>query len=405
MTTSAVPPPRSRPTDAHTETSIDVASPPTHVSFRCTDAAGVQHEGLWHITSTRLGVGGFAQVFEAHRQGGGEGVAACKVIDTRGLSERTVAQLDREISTLSSAQLHPHVVRFHGATRVGPWLFVLMEKMEGDILTDVLNQQGLDEARARRVVRQLLRALAHLHRRRIVHGDVKPENILTGCDADCDIKLADFGSAALLDDAADQSVSRPPSGTGSTGTALYSSPEVLKVGECVSLASDMWSVGVATYVLLSGCFPFSSTHDALHRRPSFAGEPWRSQLSSSARAFIEALLHHDPARRLTAEEALHHAWLHPPPSKRRTRPPELRCTTPPADVSEQRSKPAVKPLTPTKRRKVGTFCTHNPIVADVGPTPSCADVLDGFSPDYGVVPTKLHPDHASTLPMLRTAMV
>jgi len=403
--------PSSPPTEPETETPMGEDSPPTHVSFRHTDAAGAQQEVLWRLTSTRLGVGGFAQVLEA--RGPEEEVAACKVVDTRGLSERTIAQLDREIAALSSAQQHPHVVRFHGATRVGPWLFVLMEKMEGDILTDVLDQQGLDEVRARRVVRQLLRALSHLHSRRICHGDVKPENILIGHDADSDVKLADFGSAALLDEAANNDVPRPPSGTGSTGTALYSSPEVLKVGECISLASDMWSVGVATYVLLTGCFPFSNTHDVLHRRPSFVGEPWRSQLSSSARDFIEALLRHDAARRLTAEEALHHAWLHPPPSKRRTRPPPLseedaRCTTPPTDVHEQHPKPKEKPSTPTKRRRVETLGAHNPVVPDA--TPSCADFLglDGFSPNYGVVPTKLHSDRASPrsyLPMLWTAQV
>ena len=92
--------------DQETEQSMQLASPPTHVSFRHTDAAGAQQEGRWRLTSTRLGVGGFAQVFEA-RGPGEEEVAACKVVDTRGLSERTVAQLDREIAALSSAQQHP----------------------------------------------------------------------------------------------------------------------------------------------------------------------------------------------------------------------------------------------------------------------------------------------------------
>ena len=92
---------------------------------------------------------------------------------------------------------------------------------------------------------------------------MKPENVLCGPSASDDVQLADFGSALQLDDQACHML--PPDTGLSMGTALYASPEVLRV-ECVSPASDMWSVGVLTYVLLSGCFPFSSATETLSRK-------------------------------------------------------------------------------------------------------------------------------------------
>jgi serine/threonine protein kinase len=164
---------------------------------------------------------------------------------------------------------------------------------------------------------------------------VKPENVLCGPSASDDVQLADFGSALQLDDQACHML--PPDTGLSMGTALYASPEVLRV-ECVSPASDMWSVGVLTYVLLSGCFPFSSATETLSHRASFAAEPWRSHVSPAGREFIVSLLRHDPTRRLTAEQALQHPWLAP----------AVRCETPPP-AAEAVAPP--EPHTPTKRAR------------------------------------------------------
>ena len=159
---------------------------------------------------------------------------------------------------------------------------------------------------------------------------MKPENVLCGLSADAEIQLADFGSSVLLEQRACHTL--VDSGL-SMGTALYAPPEVIRA-ESTSLASDMWSVGVLTYVLLSSCFPFSSANDTLNHRASFAAEPWRSQLSTSAREFVTTLLRHDPRRRRTAKEALQHPWLAP----------AVRCVTPLVQPVER-----CAPATPSKR--------------------------------------------------------
>jgi serine/threonine protein kinase len=288
------------------------------------------HSARWRVCRL-LGVGGFAKVYEVEDEMGRH--AACKAILADTPERKARARC--EIEALGAAQSHRNVVGLIGATQVGDTFFVVQEVRAGDILDEVLRKRGLaseegGEARAQRIVSQLLHALVHLHRRNIVHGDVKPENVLCGTSSADEIQLADFGSSVLLE----QRTSHTLVDSGlSMGTALYAPPEVIRA-ESVSLASDMWSLGVLTYVLLSGCFPFSSANDTLNHRASFAAEPWRSQLSPSAREFVTTLLRHDPKRRRTAEEALQHPWLLP----------NVRCVTPVAQPVER-----CAPPTPSKR--------------------------------------------------------
>ena len=141
-----------------------------------------------------LGVGGFAKVYEAEDEMGRP--AACKAIlaDT---PERN-ARARCEIEALRAAQSHRNIVGLIGATQVGETWYVVQEMRAGDILDEVLTKRGLaseegGEARAQRIVSQLLHALVHLHRRNIVHGDVKPENVLCGASSHDEIQLCEKG--------------------------------------------------------------------------------------------------------------------------------------------------------------------------------------------------------------------
>lgn len=124
----------------------------------------------WRLRSL-LGVGGFARVYEAEDQDGCR--AACKAIQVDTPDREARAR--REIDALEAGQSHRHVVGFRGAAHVGSWMFIFQDLQTGDILDEVLSRRGYarergGEERAQRVVAQLLRALAHLHRRNIVHG-------------------------------------------------------------------------------------------------------------------------------------------------------------------------------------------------------------------------------------------
>ena len=130
------------------------------------------HAARWRLCRL-LGVGGFAKVYEVEDDMGR--LAACKAIlaDT---PERK-ARARYEIEALEAAQSHRNIVGFIGASHAGDTIYVVQELRSGDILDEVLRKRGLageegGEARAQRIVTQILHALVHLHRRNIVHGCV-----------------------------------------------------------------------------------------------------------------------------------------------------------------------------------------------------------------------------------------
>ena len=149
---------------------------------------------------------------------------------------------------------------------------------------------------------------------------MKPENVMCG-SAPGDIKLADFGWASRLPLAAGALPSARH-----VGTTLYSPPEVLQA-KAYGASADLWALGITCYVLVSGCFPFSSADEALRCRPSFDEACWRAA-SPLAQDFIEQLLRHPPGERPTAAGALGHPWL--AHSQRFATPPPLEFSSSPS---------------------------------------------------------------------------
>ena len=198
----------------------------------------------------------------------------------------------------------PHVVTLLGTACVREHLMIFLEHMPGgDLLDRVLDHGPLVEREAMRALGQLLEALQHLHGHGIAHGDIKPENLLctAGPDEPVSIKLADFGAATcMLDFASGRPPFAPP-----LGTAAYSAPEILRgVRGFDPRHSDMWSVGVTSYVLLSGCFPYASEAELFSQgwEPRFAASGWTS-VSLDARALVLARLRFQPAERASACDA------------------------------------------------------------------------------------------------------
>lgn len=252
----------------------------------------------WTIESL-LGSGGFASVYQATGESGRS--AAIKMVDVA--KHPAPAKLRTEADSLMRAQTHSNVIRLLIEERRGPHHFFVMESWGRDLCELGLEQHGLSEASVQHIMVQVLRALSWLHEMRICHGDVKPDNLLCARVDGVDIiKLADFGSAVQM----------PPEGIATVdpiaqGTRSYSPPEVLQ-GQAFSYSADIWSAGVTTYALLSGCFPFHHVEDVLHSTARFDGATWRA-ISLHACGFIRSLLQHEPCRRPSANEALCHPWL------------------------------------------------------------------------------------------------
>lgn len=246
--------------------------------------------------------------------------------------------LRREIQTLRHLD-HPNIVRLFEVREDSDTVFLLMELCHGGDLYEKIYKEGhLDEETARGLAQQMLSALAYCHASGVVHRDIKPENfLLEKADEDFPtLKLADFGiatcirpvhiSGAAVGDWHGAATGGWPSCCDGDlpGSVPYMAPEVMSNQSLlrgmtgpveVLAASDLWSCGVALYVMLSGEIPFGEPEEICGGRPpDFGGEVWKG-VSSQAIDLIMKLLNPDVEERWTAQQALGHAWLcEPSPS-------------------------------------------------------------------------------------------
>ncbi|KAK1345303.1 hypothetical protein QTO34_014014 [Cnephaeus nilssonii] len=177
---------------------------------------------------------------------------------------------------------------------------------QGRLLDCVVRWGNLTEGKIRAYLGEVLEAVRYLHNCRIAHLDLKPENILVGqSSATPTIKLADFGDAVQLNTTyyIHQLLGNPE----------FAAPEII-LGNPVSLTSDTWSVGVLTYVLLSGVSPFlddsvEETCLNICRLDFSFPDDYFKGVSQKAKDFVCFLLQEDPARRPSAALALQEQWL------------------------------------------------------------------------------------------------
>lgn len=259
-----------------------------------------------------LGRGQFGVVYRAiERQSGTHW--ACKQVDVRKLvmnGESSIKDLVNEVRVLKDLK-HPHIIECRDVFRDDASLCIIMEIAEGGDLFDRIvtkHPKGYPVPLARQLMTQVLSAVEFLHSRDIAHRDLKPENILlSSVHSDVDVKLTDFGLA------------KRDAGACKTfcGTPQYFAPEVLRRQDTVShttygFAADIWSVGVITYVTLSGSPPFKSSDlDGQVRTASFkpmVGPRWE-KVPNEAKDLVNQVLVVDPHARPTARGCLDHPWL------------------------------------------------------------------------------------------------
>ncbi|OMO73141.1 hypothetical protein CCACVL1_17436 [Corchorus capsularis] len=262
--------------------------------------------GAKYELGIELGGGAFGHVFAARGIKGEleDQVVAVKIIPKAKLETVLHIQgVQREVKVLKALSGHKHFLEFYDACEDDNNVYIVMELCEGGNLSDRLSARGglCTEEDAKAIVTDILSAISFCHLQGIAHRDIKPENIVfTSEDEDAEMKLIDFGFADFV---------RLGEWFGSIlGTTLYMAPEFNDDGYH-GLEVDIWSIGVITYYLLCGNWPFwASTDSGIFQLvektdPNFDDLPWPS-ISPEAKNFVKRLLTKDPQRRLTAAQAL-----------------------------------------------------------------------------------------------------
>ncbi|MDH5492214.1 MAG: protein kinase, partial [Myxococcales bacterium] len=202
----------------------------------------------------KIGSGGMGTVYRAHQTSIGRDVAVKVLHPELAQNAEAIRRFQREARVATSLD-HPNVVRvFLYGDLPDRTLYLVMEHLEGRPLLDLLGQGPLPLERALHIATQICDGVGEAHARGIVHRDIKPENILIvrrGADPDF-VKVLDFGIARVL---WDEHTQVTQSGM-IFGTAKYISPEGAS-GEATDMRSDVYSIAVLAYQLLTGEVPFS----------------------------------------------------------------------------------------------------------------------------------------------------
>ncbi|KAM9544723.1 calcium/calmodulin-dependent protein kinase type II delta chain-like isoform 22-T22 [Salvelinus alpinus] len=267
-----------------------------------------------------LGKGAFSVVRRCVKLCTGQEYAA-KIINTKKLSARDHQKLEREARIcrlLKHSNIVPWrrkaqvpgsgLVRLHDSISEEGFHYLLFDLVTGgELFEDIVAREYYSEADASHCITQILDSVHHIHQHDIVHRDLKPENLLLASKCkNAAVKLADFGLAIEVQ--GDQQA-----WFGFAGTPGYLSPEVLRK-EAYGKPVDIWACGVILYILLVGYPPFwdEDQHKLYQQIKAgaydFPSPEWDT-VTPEAKNLINQMLTINPAKRITAQEALKHPWV------------------------------------------------------------------------------------------------
>ncbi|CAJ1935043.1 unnamed protein product [Cylindrotheca closterium] len=243
-----------------------------------------------------------------------------RVVKGRERADTLVRELSVQSTLTAKCGQLPSILQLRGVFETSQNLILELELLEGHDLFEYISRKGvMDEGEACLVTEDVLRSLEAMHRVGVAHRDIKPANLLMckGEDDRVAIKVGDFGMSAFV--GVDKLV------RGRCGTPGYAAPEILKASSGVGYGNqvDVFSAGVTLYVMLCGYEPFyGESEEALIEANKeavveFPKNDW-SGISKDARDLIREMLKTDPGERITAKEALEHAWIQQFGSKRAT---------------------------------------------------------------------------------------
>ncbi|KAI5107853.1 calcium/calmodulin-dependent protein kinase type II subunit gamma isoform X3, partial [Silurus meridionalis] len=250
--------------------------------------------------------GAFSIVRRCVKKSTGQEYAA-KIINTKKLTARDHQKLERE-ARICRLLKHPNIVRLHDSISEEGFHYLVFDLVTGgELFEDIVAREYYSEADASHCINQILESVSHIHQHDIVHRDLKPENLLLASKMKgAAVKLADFGLAIEVQ--GDQQA-----WFGFAGTPGYLSPEVLRK-DPYGKPVDIWACGVILYILLVGYPPFwdEDQHKLYQQIKAgaydFPSPEWDT-VTPEAKNLINQMLTINPAKRITADQALKHPWV------------------------------------------------------------------------------------------------
>ncbi|KAK6541234.1 Cell cycle serine/threonine-protein kinase cdc5/MSD2 [Orbilia ellipsospora] len=261
--------------------------------------------GMDYRRDRLLGEGGFARCFEVYNPDGE--LFAAKVVSKKSLSSaRMKSKFLGELQVHKTME-HPNIVRFKECFEDPQNVYMILELCNNKSLMDLLRKRKFfTEPEARYFLIQMLGAVKYMHSRNVIHRDLKLGNIFL--DEDMNVKIGDFGLAALLIDGTERKNTI-------CGTPNYIAPEVLfGKDEGHSFEVDLWSLGIILYAMLVGKPPFQSGNvKEIYQKIKVATYSYPAnppqQISEEAKDLINGLLSPDPRNRPTIDQIADHAFF------------------------------------------------------------------------------------------------
>jgi len=256
------------------------------------------HIGKYRLLKT-IGKGNFAKVKLAKHIPTGKEVAI-KIIDKTQLNPGSLQKLFREVRIMKTLD-HPNIVKLFQVIETEKTLYLVMEYASGGEVFDYLVLHGrMKEKEARAKFRQIVSAVQYCHQKKIIHRDLKAENLLL--DSEMNIKIADFGfsNEFIPGNKLDTFCGSPP----------YAAPELFQGKKYDGPEVDVWSLGVILYTLVSGSLPFDgSTLRELRERVLRGKYRIPFYMSTDCENLLKKFLVLNPARRASLETIMKDRWM------------------------------------------------------------------------------------------------
>ena len=293
----------------------------------------------------KLGEGGMGTVYLAEDIML-ERKVALKVLNPVLTKDSTFTERFRHEAKIQASLIHPNIVALYNYFRESDNYCMVMENVEGDTLKHLISSTGpMPEQRAIWILNQLLEAVGFAHKKGIIHRDIKPSNILI--TKDDNVKILDFGIAKILQD-------KGLTKTGTKmGTVYYMSPEQIKAVKDIDHSTDIYSLGITLYEMLSGRVPFNvdtdSDFEIMNEIVSSELKDPREYYPHISNWVVDVLfdsVHKDRDKRIQNTDEFRNRLLSK--EEKTTAPPPEQKTV----IDIPKTAPVVKPVVPIKEHEV-----------------------------------------------------